>query len=155
MLGSIFLTFELLFSFLGSFCQVGSRIVKAVDNCTKTFESDLYLSFCTLNETLKADDEARNKTTNPYTEADYVCDEYFTANEANVTQGIKGLASGIFFANVANKYHDKGDALSDNEIDEPEYNLGGKAPQGYITSDIYTTFTLLVGIFFPSCTGEI
>ena len=31
---------------------------------------------------------------------------------------------------------------------------GGKDKMGYITTDIYTTFTILVGIFFPSCTGN-
>ena len=67
-------------------------------------------------------------------------------------QGIKGLMSGIFHENVVNKYHETGDAIS-NSTKELEYNLGGHPKGGYITVDMYTSFVLLVGIFFPSCTG--
>ena len=67
-------------------------------------------------------------------------------------QGIRGLASNAFQENIPGKFHDKGDALSNSTI-ESEYNLGGLPSYGYITTDIYTTFVLLVGIFFPSCTG--
>ena len=64
------------------------------------------------------------------------------------------MSSGIFSANVAGKFHDGGDAISSDSVNEPEWNLGGNAKLGYITTDIYTTFTILVGIFFPSCTGR-
>ena len=37
---------------------------------------------------------------------------------------------------------------------ESEYNLGGLPKFGFITTDMWTSFTLLVGIFFPSCTGK-
>lgn len=60
----------------------------------------------------------------------------------------------MFHDNVFNKYHDAGDAVSSDEETESEYNLGGKPKYGYITTDIYTSFTILVGIFFPSCTGK-
>lgn len=86
---------------------------------------------------------------------DYICDEYFTANGAKMNRGIRGLKSGVFYENVLAKYVDSGDALSSDQKIETEWNLGGQAKLGYITSDIYTTFTLLIGIFFPSCTGMI
>lgn len=92
--------------------------------------------------------------TSALTMDDYECDDYFKAHEAKTVQGIKGLASGVFMENIMNKYHRGGDAISTDEEHEPEYNLGGKDKMGYITTDIYTTFTILVGIFFPSCTGN-
>ena len=60
--------------------------------------------------------------------------------------------SGIFHENVRNKYHESGDAIS-SSTSEVEYNLGGHPRAGFITVDMYTSFVLLVGIFFPSCTG--
>ena len=52
-------------------------------------------------------------------------------------KGIKGLSSGIFYANVKNKYHETGDAIS-SSTKEVEYNLGGHARGAYITIDMYT-----------------
>lgn len=116
-------------------------------NCTdKDFGSQLYNMFCQLNETTIVN----NATP---TAANYVCDEYFEKNTPRKIQGIQGLARGIFKDNVASKFHDAGDAISLDEENEPEYNLGGLPKMGYVTTDIYTSFTLLVGIFFPSCTG--
>ena len=83
---------------------------------------------------------------------EFVCDPYFTANEASMVQGIKGLSSGVFYENIAASFGDSGEAIS-NSTKESEYNLGGQSSYGYITTDIYTSFVLLVGIFFPSCTG--
>lgn len=137
-------------AFFRSFCVVGTRIVREVGNCSKEFGTDLYFNFCTLNETI-----AQMDPKGEHTEEDYICDEYFTnkENAANMTPGIMGLYSGVFYENIGRKYHDAGDAISKDEQNEPEYNLGGKPKMGYITTDIYTTFTILVGIFFPSCTG--
>ena len=69
-----------------------------------------------------------------------------------MVQGIKGLTSGVFYDNIAASFGDSGEAIS-NSTKESEYNLGGQSSFGYITTDIYTSFVLLVGIFFPSCTG--
>ena len=88
-----------------------------------------------------------------YHRGDYICDTYFDKSEASWHQGIRGLASNAFYENVAGKFHDAGDAISNN-TDESTWNLGGLPKQGFITTDIYTSFVLLVGIFFPSCTGK-
>ena len=138
-----------------NFCTVGTRIVRQVEHCNKTFESDLYTMFCNLNETAVTQNhpnmaQGDNVT---YIPEDYNCDEYFETHEAQEIQGIRGLNSGIFGDNLGNKFHDAGDAVSSDEAHEPEYNLGGKPKMGYIITDIYTSFTILVGIFFPSCTG--
>ena len=82
-----------------------------------------------------------------------MCDPYFDDHESQMRQGIRGLASHSFFDNVPAKYGDEGDAISTSTV-ESEFNLGGLPKMGYITTDIYTSFVLLIGIFFPSCTGE-
>ena len=132
-----------------NFCTVGTRIVRQVGNCTKDFDSDLFHAFCHLNANVSAMNLTRD-----YEEGDYTCDEYYAHNNASEVRGIKGMSSGIFNQNVAGKFHDGGDAISSDDVNEPEWNLGGNAKLGYITTDIYTTFTILVGIFFPSCTGD-
>ena len=88
-----------------------------------------------------------------YYSEDFVCDLYFEEHTPEMRQGIRGLASSSFFDNVPSKYHDSGDAISNSTI-ETDYNLGGTPKMGYITTDIYTSFVLLIGIFFPSCTGQ-
>jgi len=153
------------------FCKVGTRIVSSVSNCSKDFGSDLYLKFCHINQTtpsgvsdsstdgdavtpatLALSSTLLNGSEKSYSKEDYICDQYFDENEAKMEKGIKGLSSGIFYANVKNKYHETGDAIS-SSTKEVEYNLGGHARGAYITVDMYTSFVLLVGIFFPSCTG--
>ena len=37
---------------------------------------------------------------------------------------------------------------------ETEWNLGGRDKRNLVIIDVYTTWTILVGIFFPSVTGE-
>jgi hypothetical protein len=61
-----------------------------------------------------------------------------------------GLASGIFFKNLRPRFRDKGTIVS--------YDDGiNTSPDGngfnYIFVDITTTFTILISIYFPSCTG--
>ena len=69
-------------------------------------------------------------------------------------QGIRGLSSNAFYENIAGKFKDQGDAIS-NSTTEYEWNLGGSPKLFYITADVYTSFVMLVGIFFPSCTGKL
>lgn len=134
-----------------SFCMVGTRIVTEVENCTKDFGSDLFHNFCKPNETVFGT-EALNDTSS-LARDDFVCDTYFEENHVGMTQGIKGLMSNAFYENLFNKYRDNGDAMSNSSL-ETEYSMGGGQKYGYILVDIYTSFTILVGIFFPSCTGE-
>ncbi|CAB4064970.1 SLC12A4_6 [Lepeophtheirus salmonis] len=109
-----------------NFCVLGTRIVRQVNNSSND--------------------------TSALTPGDYVCDEYFNKNEAFMKRGIRGLWNGTFYDNVVSTYKDVGDSISSSS-EEFEYNLGGAPKRGYITSDIYTSFVILVGIFFPSCTG--
>lgn len=62
-------------------CVLGKRLLKDIDisNCTKAVGSPLYNTFC--NSSL----------------ASATCDPYFKQNNLTVVNGIKGLASGVFF----------------------------------------------------------
>jgi len=133
---------------LANICVVGTRLVNKVSNCTKdpVYGEELWNTFCTRLE--NATDTWQNQTT-PF---DYECDEYFEENNVTYRRGIKGIASGTFSLAMFNTYHEGGDVVSDS-TDEPEYNLGGKSSYNYIIVDIYTSFTIIIGIFFPSVTG--
>ncbi|XP_073763942.1 solute carrier family 12 member 6 isoform X2 [Danio rerio] len=80
------------------------------------------------------------------------CDEHFTHNELTQIQGIPGLASGVIKENLWSSYSAKGDVLergSSHSAHKPA--VSNHYP--YVFADITTSFTLLVGIFFPSVTG--
>ena len=54
---------------------------------------------------------------------------------------------------MANTANTQGDAISYSK-NETEWNLGGRDKRNLVIVDVYTTWTILVGIFFPSVTGE-
>ena len=54
---------------------------------------------------------------------------------------------------MANTARTQGDAISYSK-NETEWNLGGRDKRNLVIVDVYTTWTILVGIFFPSVTGE-
>ena len=96
--------------------MVGTRIVTAVQNCSKDFDSDLFHNFCKLNETAHKEHEHVNSNnvsilTTHFEKEDFICDEYFENNMAKMSQGIRGLTSNAFHENVFNKYKDQGDAI--------------------------------------------
>uniref|UniRef100_A0AAY5EUX9 Solute carrier family 12 member 6 n=1 Tax=Electrophorus electricus TaxID=8005 RepID=A0AAY5EUX9_ELEEL len=68
-------------------------------------------------------------------EMNAICDEYFAHNNVTQIEGIPGLASGVI-AGISCIY---------------TVHVWNGSP--YIFADITTSFTLLVGIFFPSVTG--
>jgi len=131
-------------------CLLGTRLLEAPPNmeCVKDpiLAPELWDQYCTILSNFT--DYERNDTSAEM----YKCDEYFEQNELNITQGIKGMASGVFMRNIGNKYYDAGTAISNSEK-ETEYNLGGKPPRTQVTVDIFASFTIIVGIFFPSVTG--
>ncbi|KAJ6645377.1 Solute carrier family 12 member 4 [Pseudolycoriella hygida] len=115
-------------------CVLGKRLVKDIDigNCTKDIGSKLYNTYCNVSNGL--------------------CEDYYRDHDVSVVQGIKGLASGVFFDNLKNSFMEKGqliaygkDPLDIDRMSENTYNQ--------IYADITTSFTLLIGIFFPSVTG--
>jgi len=129
-------------------CTVGTRLVEHVGNCTKDPVAGpvLWNQFCV---------RIQNKSSlhqNETVADDYECDEYFVANSVKEIRGIPGMSSGIFMDNVYNKYYDTGHVIS-NSPNETEHNLGGKGPKNYVLVDSFTSWPILVGIFFPSVTG--
>ncbi|XP_047241620.1 solute carrier family 12 member 6-like isoform X1 [Girardinichthys multiradiatus] len=81
------------------------------------------------------------------------CDEYFSANNFSEIKGIPGLASGIISANLWSSYLSKGEVLEKGSLSSSHVVHPASATHPYVFADITTSFTLLVGIFFPSVTG--
>lgn len=114
-------------------CVLGRRLVKdiSIDNCNKTIGGPLHNLYC-LNSTS--------------------CDPYYDSHNVSIVQGIKGLASGVFMDNIFDSFLEDGQYVAQGKdpedierLDRPTYNQ--------VYADISTSFTILIGIFFPSVTG--
>ncbi|KAJ1523941.1 hypothetical protein ONE63_010490 [Megalurothrips usitatus] len=114
-------------------CVLGKRLLKDVslDNCTKTPGGFLHRQFC-------------NK--------DGLCDPYYSTNNVTKVRGIKGLASGVFFDNIANSFLTEGNFIGRGK-DPDVIDRKSASSFNQIMADTTTTFTILIGIFFPSVTG--
>ncbi|KAK2862895.1 hypothetical protein Q5P01_002428 [Channa striata] len=86
-------------------------------------------------------------------ELNATCDEYFIFNNFTVIKGIPGLASGIISENLWSSYLSKGDVVEKSSLNSSHAERPASTLQPYVFADITTSFTLLVGIFFPSVTG--
>uniref|UniRef100_A0A8C5SPR0 Solute carrier family 12 member 6 n=1 Tax=Laticauda laticaudata TaxID=8630 RepID=A0A8C5SPR0_LATLA len=124
-------------------CMLGNRSLSQnhIQTCAKTKEygnltipTFLWTRFCNHSRLLNAS-----------------CDEYFQHNNVTAIQGIPGLASGVFTENLWSSYLTKGEILEKPYLHAVD--VGGALNQQYVLADITTSFTLLVGIFFPSVTG--
>ncbi|KAK7910457.1 hypothetical protein WMY93_015141 [Mugilogobius chulae] len=80
------------------------------------------------------------------------CDEYFMNNNLTEIDGIPGLASGIISENLWSSYLSKGEVVEKPSLPSSLAPAPSIA-EPYVFADITTSFTLLVGIFFPSVTG--
>uniref|UniRef100_A0A3P8XIL2 Solute carrier family 12 member 4 n=1 Tax=Esox lucius TaxID=8010 RepID=A0A3P8XIL2_ESOLU len=128
-----------------SICMLGNRTLvrDQFDVCSKvvldgnvTVPSQLWKNFC-----------SSGNISSPQ------CDDYFNQNNVTEIQGIPGLASGIIRDNMWGDYLEKGQILEKAGL--PSVNVHGAVESIglYVSADIATSFTLLVGIFFPSATG--
>ncbi|XP_053199825.1 solute carrier family 12 member 6-like isoform X2 [Scomber japonicus] len=81
------------------------------------------------------------------------CDDYFMSNNFSNIEGIPGLASGIISENLWSSYLSKGDVVEKAAMSSSHVAHPASTQQPYVFADITTSFTLLVGIFFPSVTG--
>ncbi|KAG7482068.1 solute carrier family 12 member 4 [Solea senegalensis] len=81
------------------------------------------------------------------------CDEFFLQNNVTEIQAIPGLGSGIMRENMWGNYLQRGEILQKAGL--PSVDVHGTMENFgmYVSADIATSFTLLVGIFFPSSTG--
>ncbi|XP_052274577.1 solute carrier family 12 member 6-like isoform X2 [Dreissena polymorpha] len=115
-------------------CYLGDRLLSAslvtVDGvmmCMKNETVPVFHKYCT---------GWPNETT---------CDPYFESNNMYTKPGIPGLASGVFHANVPNRYTQAGDIIGSRVV--------GNTARGEIVSDVTTSFVVLLAIYFPSVTG--
>ncbi|KAM6949417.1 solute carrier family 12 member 6 [Aplochiton taeniatus] len=81
------------------------------------------------------------------------CDDYFTNSNFTVIGGIPGMASGVILENVWSNYISKGEVLEKASLPAPRSAHPATNHRPYVFADITASFTLLVGIFFPSVTG--
>ncbi|XP_029382277.1 solute carrier family 12 member 6 isoform X3 [Echeneis naucrates] len=120
-------------------CMLGNRTINGHEiydsQCAKTRTTSLWKQFCQGPELNSS------------------CDEYFMTNNFSEIEGIPGLASGIISENVWSSYLSKGDVVEKGSLSSSHFSHPASTHQPYVFADITTSFTLLVGIFFPSVTG--
>ncbi|CAL8349822.1 unnamed protein product [Merluccius merluccius] len=126
-------------------CMLGNRTLvrDLFDVCAKTVvvgnetvPSQLWRSFCSPGNMSSAQ-----------------CDDYFTQNNVTEIPAIPGLASGIISDNMWGDYMQKGEVMERAGLSSVDAQGAVESFGMYVTADIATSFTLLVGIFFPSATG--
>lgn len=126
-------------------CMLGNRTLvrDLFDVCAKTMmvgnetvPSQLWRSFCSAGNISSSQ-----------------CDEYFSLNNVTEVQGIPGMASGIISDNMWGNYLEKGQILEKAGLPSVDVHGAMESFGLYVSADIATSFTLLVGIFFPSATG--
>ncbi|XP_077982777.1 solute carrier family 12 member 4-like isoform X2 [Glandiceps talaboti] len=77
-----------------------------------------------------------------YNNPNLTCGDYYADNELKSIPAIPGIASGEFIRNGMSYYRKDGEVLQ-----------GQKGVNNQIVSDMTTSFTVLLAIFFPSVTG--
>ncbi|XP_071382768.1 solute carrier family 12 member 4 [Centroberyx affinis] len=127
-------------------CMLGNRTLvrDLFDVCAKTVmegndtvPSQLWKNFCTPGNLSSA----------------HCDDDYFSQNNVTEIQGIPGLASGIIRENMWGDYLQKAEILEKAGLQSVDVHGAMESFGLYVSADIATSFTLLVGIFFPSATG--
>ncbi|XP_025405084.1 solute carrier family 12 member 4 isoform X3 [Sipha flava] len=115
-------------------CSLGNRLLKDVDlrHCNKAVGGYLYNIYCA-------------NGTGP-------CDSYFEMHNTTVIKGIRGISSGVFFENIFGNFLEAGQFIARGHKVEDIQPLG-KNTYNMVMVDITTSFTILIGIFFPSVTG--
>ncbi|XP_067435612.1 solute carrier family 12 member 6-like isoform X1 [Thunnus thynnus] len=158
-------------------CMLGNRTINGHDlmdhNCAKTIllsikepvEKDNNFTFTSENVTVGPTLDPGHvavvveKTTYIWSqfcqsaELNASCDDYFMNNNFTKIEGIPGLASGIISENLWSSYLSKGDVVEKASLSSSHAAHPASTQQPYVFADITTSFTLLVGIFFPSVTG--
>ncbi|XP_037069284.1 solute carrier family 12 member 4-like isoform X4 [Pollicipes pollicipes] len=123
-------------------CRLGERLLKedpvnkSASACTP---EHLWPTFC------KSPLDLHNRTGCYY----YFADHF---NETYYERGIAGIASSSFQKNLYSRYPRKNNYVTENGSSVAAKNLG-MGEYNQIMADITTSFTVLIGIFFPSVTG--
>ncbi|XP_071868595.1 solute carrier family 12 member kcc isoform X2 [Bombus fervidus] len=116
-------------------CILGKRLLKDIDvltECNKNVSGILHKLYC------------GNSTTK--------CDPYYMENNVTIVNGIRGLASGVFLENIWDSFQDEGQLIAYGR-DPKDMDQMSVSSYNQIQVDLTTTFTILIGIFFPSVTG--
>ncbi|OAD56078.1 Solute carrier family 12 member 6 [Eufriesea mexicana] len=115
-------------------CVLGRRLLKDIDvmaDCNKNVSGVLHQLYC------------QNNTR---------CDPYYLENNVTIVNGIRGLASGVFLENIWDSFQEEGQLIAYGR--EPkDIDVMAASTYNQIQVDLTTTFTILIGIFFPSVTG--
>uniref|UniRef100_A0A3Q3LUZ9 Solute carrier family 12 member 6 n=1 Tax=Mastacembelus armatus TaxID=205130 RepID=A0A3Q3LUZ9_9TELE len=131
-------------------CMLGNRTINAHeihDQCAKIIQ---------IKDPVERDDTNTTYLWQQFChspELNASCDEYFIWNNFSEIEGIPGLASGIISENLWSSYLSKGDVVEKGSLSSSHAAHPASTRQPYVFADITTSFTLLVGIFFPSVTG--
>lgn len=139
-------------------CMIGDRLLHMSEDgmCTKTIKYE--------NGTEEPTDYWRIYCTGEFNTTDYSkCDKYFQTYNMTMRQGFPGLLKGNFSKNVRAHWledeqilHDSYMPVTDDYAPMTNENGTRKLNEEYpnwITADMKSTFTVLLGIFFPSVTG--
>ncbi|KOC64788.1 Solute carrier family 12 member 6 [Habropoda laboriosa] len=128
----------LFYNFYGSealkMCILGKRLLKDINvlrDCNKNVSGVLHYLYC------------GNGTK---------CDPYYMENNVTIVNGIRGLASGVFLENIWDSFQEEGQLISYGK-DPKDIDIMSASSYNQIQVDLTTTFTILIGIFFPSVTG--
>ncbi|XP_047437029.1 solute carrier family 12 member 4 [Mugil cephalus] len=126
-------------------CMLGNRTLvrDRFDVCAKTV----------INGNLTVPSQLWDRFCMPGNLSSAQCDDYFIQNNVTEIQGIPGLGSGIIRDNMWSDYLQKGEILEKAGLQSVEAHSTMENFGMYVSADIATSFTLLVGIFFPSATG--
>ncbi|KAG8179640.1 hypothetical protein JTE90_007370 [Oedothorax gibbosus] len=101
------------------------------------------------NVSCSRDPNATHSLFHVYCDANGTCDPFFEISPLEQRPAIPGLASGVFHSNVQSRFLEQGSFVSSNQGEERR--RGNSYNQ--ILVDLSTSFTVLLAIFFPSCTG--
>ncbi|GFY45605.1 solute carrier family 12 member 6 [Trichonephila inaurata madagascariensis] len=124
-------------------CVLGDRLLSKTNyTCSKNQNDTKSLFFLYCNEVNKTDSG----------ESLYSCDTYFDNHEVYTKLAIPGMSSDVFSTNIPSRFRLQGDYISE-AINREAASSYGQKPFNQILVDLTTSFTVLVAIFFPSCTG--
>ncbi|XP_076762528.1 solute carrier family 12 member kcc isoform X6 [Xylocopa sonorina] len=115
-------------------CILGKRLLKDINvmtDCNKNRSGILHQLYCPNNTK---------------------CDSYYLENNVTIVNGIRGLASGVFLENVWDSFQEEGQLIAYGR-DPKDIDVMSDSSFNQIQVDLTTTFTILIGIFFPSVTG--
>uniref|UniRef100_A0AAQ4PVP0 Solute carrier family 12 member 4 n=1 Tax=Gasterosteus aculeatus aculeatus TaxID=481459 RepID=A0AAQ4PVP0_GASAC len=151
--GSICLSLMAVVVFVGvKYVNKLASLFLALNTCLKGKDRELSSVFCFVGNTT-VPSQLWEMFCLPGNMSSPQCDDYFIQNNVTEIQGIPGLGSGIIRENMWSDYQQKGEISEKAGLQSVDARGATENFGMYVSADIATSFTLLVGIFFPSATG--